>query len=260
VKATARHGTQTIERAVLVVRQLAARGSFGWRMSDLARTCKLDRATTHRIVACLMRERLASQRKSDRRYVPGPFLFELGLSISPLHAFQVASQAPLARIARRAGGIGLLYLRSGSEFVCAAREGTVDLKALTIEVGTRRPLIVSAGGLAILIALPRDERRRIVAENLESLDRFDEPRIRALRQVLRLSQERGYGVSEGHIVPGIAAYGVPIRDREGRPFASLSVVGLAQSSGRSSPGNLVGALEEEAHATEREAYRLLFSM
>jgi DNA-binding IclR family transcriptional regulator len=257
VKKTERHGTQTIERAVLVLKELAARGSIGWRLSDLASTCQLDRATTHRIVACFIRERLARQRGSDRRYVPGPLVFELGLSLPQLSAFQAACAAPLARAARRLGGVSLLYFRSGSDFVCAARGGTIDLKALTVEVGTRRPLIVSAGGLAILVALPKGEARAVIADNLKRVGRFGETRIRSLKRVIRESQSRGYGVSEGEIVPGVSAFGVPIRNSQGEPFASISVVGGVESFPSSRIPEVVDTLEKEARAIAREAGRLL---
>ena len=257
MKNTDRHGTQTIERAVLVLKELTARGSIGWRLSDLAATCQLDRGTTHRIVACLIRERLARQRASDRRYVPGPLVFELGLSLPQLSAFQAACAAPLARVAKRLNGEALLYLRSGADFVCAGRAGASQLKALTIELGTRRPLIVSAGGLALLVALPKDEARAVIEENLTRVVRFGEARIRSLKRVIRRSQSCGYGVSESDIVPGVSAFGVPIRNARGDAFASISIVGSSESFPSSRAPEVIETLEREGRLIEREAHRLL---
>ena len=61
-----RAGTQSLERGARLLRELAARGTLGWRVSDLARRCDLDKGTTHRILACFVRERLVRQR-ADRR-------------------------------------------------------------------------------------------------------------------------------------------------------------------------------------------------
>lgn len=124
MKLRQRSGTQSIERAVQLLKELAARGEFGRRLFDLATHCELDRGTTHRILACLVRERLVQQHPTSRRYVPGPLLFELGLSLPAYATFQAACSVPLHRVAKRLGGASLLYLRSGSEFVCAARAGT----------------------------------------------------------------------------------------------------------------------------------------
>src|SRR3954466_3395768 len=85
-----RHGTQSIERAVHVLTEVTGRSRFGWRPTDLAARCGLDRGTTHRILACLVRERLVQQREVDGHYVPGPLLFELGLALSAHDALRQA--------------------------------------------------------------------------------------------------------------------------------------------------------------------------
>src|SRR5919106_3409986 len=74
-------GTQTVGRAVSLLREVAARGSFGWRLTDLAAHCGLDKATAYRMLKCLEEERLVKRRASDRHYLPGPLLFELGLTL-----------------------------------------------------------------------------------------------------------------------------------------------------------------------------------
>ncbi|MPZ46518.1 MAG: helix-turn-helix domain-containing protein [Betaproteobacteria bacterium] len=252
-----RHGTQAIERAVLVLRELAARGSIGWRLSDLAASCGLDRTTTHRVLACLVRKRMAGQRASDRRYIPGPLLFELGLSLPAMSAFQSACSLPLTRAARRTRAVSLLCLRSGAELVCAARAGEIEIKALTIDVGTRRPLLFSVGGVAILTGLPKAEARAIVADNVRQMARFGNARIRTLQRVLRLAENRGYASSQNEIVPGVSAFGVPIYDAQGVAFASISVVGPSSTFSPARTHDVVATLEREADAISREAERRL---
>src|SRR5258706_819516 len=162
-----RSGPQSLERGVRVLRELAARGTVGWRLSDLAERCGLDKGTAHRIVSCYVRERFARQREGDRRYVPGTLLFELSLALPPYYAFQAAAAAPLARAAKRLGGHAFLCLRSGADFVCAANAGVPGIKGLAHEVGLRRPLVVSAGGVAILVALPPAQAKALVAGNMK---------------------------------------------------------------------------------------------
>jgi len=218
-----RPGTQSIDRATRVLRNLAARGTVGWRLLDLAEHCRLDRSTTHRILGGLVRARLAAQR-DDRRYVAGPLVFELGVSMRNHAAFQEACKAPLSRLARSLSGVAIVSLRSDDEFVCVAREGKA-LPAMTIEVGTRRPLITSVTGAAIVVALPRVEARRIVAANLRELSRFDAQRLRSLRMMIRESEAAGYGISLGRVVANIGAVGFAIRGASGDPIASVAIVG-----------------------------------
>lgn len=238
-------GTQSIERAVVLLKELAARGSFGWRLSDLAAHCDLDKGTAHRILGRLQRERLVQRRESDRHYLPGPLLFELGLAHEALAEFQAACQAPLERVARRTRGVAFLYLRSGTDFVCAARVGETSLKGLSIMVGTRRPLVSSSGGVAILIALPEDECRKVIAENMKRVARFGELRIKSIEKMIRRSREHGFGINMGDVVPGINSFSLAIRDAKGAPFASLTVSGASDDFPAAGIAKVMSVLEEE---------------
>jgi DNA-binding IclR family transcriptional regulator len=238
-------GTQSIERAVALLKELSARGTFGWRLSDLAAHCNLDKGTAHRILNCLQRERLVQQRERDRHYLPGPLLFELSLTLPPLAEFQAACQAPLSRVARRTGGVAFLYLRSGADFVCAARIGATSIKGLSIQVGTRRPLVSSAGGVAILVALPDEESRRIISENMKRIARFGELRTKSIEKMIRRSQSHGFGVNLGDVVPGINSFGVAVKDSKGAPFASVTVSGASADFPASGIQKVVAVLEEE---------------
>ena len=255
VKSRRRSGTQSVERAVLLLKEITVRSEVGWRLLDLSVQCGLDRGTTHRLVSCLVRERLAQQHPVNRRYFPGPLLFELGQSLPAYARFVAACGPALSRVAKRIGGTALLYLRSGDDFVCAARVGSVPIKALTIDAGTRRPLIVSVGGVAILIALPREEARALIARNLKRVARFGAVRIRSLERVIRQSESRGYGISQSEIVPGVNAYGVAVRDANGAPFGSISVVGSAETFPQTRVPEVIAALEEESHWISLQSVR-----
>lgn len=238
-------GTQSIERAVVLLKELSARGSFGWRLSDLAAHCNLDKGTAHRILTCLQHERLVQRRESDRHYLPGPLVFELSLAHAPLAEFQAACQAPLNRVARRTRGVAFLYLRSGTDFVCAARVGATPLKGLSINVGTRRPLVTSSGGVAILVALAENESREIIAENMKRIARFGELRIKSIEKMIRRSHSHGFGVNLGDVVPGINSFGLAIQGAKGAPFASLTVSGAAEDFPVAGIPEVMAVLEEE---------------
>jgi DNA-binding IclR family transcriptional regulator len=250
-----RPGTQSIDRAVLVLKNLTARGTVGWRLLDLAEHCGLDRATTHRILGGLVRARLAAQR-ADRRYVAGALVFELGVSMRHHAALQDACRAPLARLARALNGVAIVSLRSDSDFVCIAREGRA-LPAMTVEVGTRRPLITSVSGAAILVALPRAESRRIVAANLRELGRFDAQRLRSLRMMIRESEAAGYGISLGRVVPSIGAVGHAVHDEAGAPIASVAIVGPEDAFGPARMPQVNQQLREAVEFVEGAAAALL---
>jgi DNA-binding IclR family transcriptional regulator len=112
-------GTQALTRGIRLLRVLATKGELGWRLSDLAAACDLDKGTAHRMLAALVKERLVQQRTGDRRYLLGPLVYELGLSLSGHYAFQAAAEAHLAGMSRLMRCSALLLMRSGFEYVCS---------------------------------------------------------------------------------------------------------------------------------------------
>lgn len=252
-----RSGTQSLERGAQLLKELAARGTVGWRLSDLAKRCELDKGTAHRIMAFFVRERLARQRAGDRRYVPGPLLFELSLALPGYAAFQAACAPHVARVAATLGGVAFVCLRSGADFVCAAHAGDSPIKALAHEVGLRRPLVVSAGGVAILVALPADEARGVIAENMKRVQKSGEVRAKAVERMLKRSESHGYGVHLSDVVPRVNTYGVPIRDARGAAFASISIAGASEEFPHARAPDLLAVLKEAANGIARDALALL---
>ncbi|NKJ48524.1 hypothetical protein CIC12_17620 [Burkholderia sp. SG-MS1] len=242
-----RSGTQSLERAISLLRELAARHRTGWRLGDLAARCGIDKGSAHRLLACLIRERLVQQRAEDRRYLPGPLLWELGLSVPGHINSDDACRERLAALARRFGGLAFLMVRSGSEYVCAMRAGDSDLRAVSVEVGTRRPLITSAGGVSILLALPEPEAVAIRANNIQQeISRCGDVRLKALEQMYRRSQAYGFGVNLGDVVPGIHAVAVPVFGRPGKPMAAVCLMSWPEALPESRVDQACEALMAEA--------------
>lgn len=242
---------------MMLLRELAARGQFGWGLGDLATRCGLDKGTAHRLLAHLKRERMVQQRASDRRYIPGPLIYELSFALPEYTSFVQASKASLDRVVKRLGGVAFLFLRSGFDFVCASRVGSVPVKALSIEVGTRRPLVGSAGGIAMLIAMPKDEARAVITQNMAVMSRLRSPSVTSLERMLRQSQLVGLGVNEQNLIPGWNAYAIAVRDAQQVPFAAIMAAAEATRLSLDANPELVKVLSTEAETLSREAARLL---
>lgn len=221
-------GTQTLARGIRILRAIAARPQFGWRLSDLCLACGMDKATVHRMLARLIEERLVRQSPTDRRYLPGPLLHELGLAVQDRVGFDREAEPVLRAFADRMGGIALLQWRSGSDYVCSVRAGSASLSALLIVRGTRRPLFSSVGGLAILQHLAPLEREVVLQRNLkDELARYGEARLDALRRMRERSDQHGFGVNLGDVVPGLHAFALPLFGPQGEVVAAVSLMGEA---------------------------------
>lgn len=207
-----------------VLRALSTHAPTGWRLSDLADATQLDHSTVHRMLAVMVQERMASRVPGTRRYALGPLAYELGKASAPYFSLDSLAAPLLSRLANETRSMVFMNLRSGFDSVCIARhEGRHALKAYTVHVGTRRPLAVSAGGVAILIALPRAQQTDIETANLQTLARHGETRRKALQRMLRRSRRLGFGFNLEDIIPGIAALGVAVRSKAGDPVASISL-------------------------------------
>lgn len=248
--ATTVRGTQTIARAVTLIKAVATRPQQGWRLTDLAAHCGYDKGSAHRMLAGLVQQRLVQQRPGDKHYLPGPLLFELALGVPDLGAFRAACMPALTRLQRNAPGVAFLYLRSGDEFVCAARVGPNTLKGLSVEVGTRRPMVVSAGGAAILLALPAAEQKQVMDANFRQIESFGAARLAAVQKMLRRSRRHGHGINLADVVPGIHAIGMPLFGADGRVFASISVAGPVQALPKTRLVEVVSLLRTEVRDIE----------
>lgn len=241
-------GTQSIERAISLLRILATRPSSGWGLTALAETAGLKKATVHRILARLELEGLVHRRGADQHYFLGPLLLELSLATPGFHEFIAISKRSMASLAKRTGLAAILSLRSGNESVVAARAGSREGKGILIEVGARRLLMGSTGGAAILAGLAPDIQTTIVAQNLVALKERGGVRIDAIRKLWDRTRKLGFAASFGDIVAGLNSVAVALRVPRGGAIASISLVGLDHQLPEERMAEVAGLIEQEAAA------------
>ncbi len=219
-------GTQSIERVINLLRVVASRGRNGMRLGDVTAACGLPSSTCFRILQRLERESVLERHPVTRKYLLGPLIYELGLLASPGVQFAPRCEATLASLAERTQDTVYLSERRGIEAVCSARAlGSYPIKALTLDVGIRRPLGVGAGGLAILCALPSVEAEAIIAENADRYPKLSNLSAARVHEAVVEGRERGYAFLDSAVYPGTAAVGVTIGTLE--PMAAISVAAIS---------------------------------
>lgn len=223
------NGTQSIERVVGLLRVVASRGRGGMRLAEASAATGLPSSTCFRMLQRLEAEGMLERHPVTRRYALGPLLYELGLLARARFDLAERCEATLAALADHTQDTVYLSERRGLEAVCSARAlGDYPLKALTLDVGIRRPLGVGAGGLAILCALPAAEAEGIIdmhAERYPKLSTLDAGRVRV---AVAEGRSRGYAFLDAAVHPGIAAVGVPIPNGPtGEVRAAISVAAIS---------------------------------
>jgi DNA-binding IclR family transcriptional regulator len=222
----AQSGTQSIERAMTILRIIASGSPTGLRLKDIANRAELASSTVHRILMTLLNGGLIERRKNGALYVIGSELTLLGLS-SRAREFRERAAPALAELSAAVGDAVFLSVRSDLDTVCVDRRiGTYPVQVLTIEIGSRRPLGISANGVAMLSRMRPQAVETILRENTERLSVYKTP-LDVLETRINDARKRGYVYSERTTVKGASALAMPICDAVGSPLAAVSTLALA---------------------------------
>jgi DNA-binding IclR family transcriptional regulator len=245
-------GTQSIERALLLLREIAAHNRTGSRLLDLATRTGLQRPTVHRMLKCLTLEGMVQQDPDTHRYYLGPMVFELGLTAAPRFNLRDICHPSMTRIADATGDTVFLTQRSGLDAVCVDRhEGTFPIKTFTLEIGVRRPLGVGTGSLAILSALPEEEAKSVISSNTPRLSEYGLTPTSLLSQVRR-AQKLGYAVREMPTLAGVRSIGQAVHNHSGIAFAALSVSAISSRMTEKRVAELAILMKNETRLIEKQ--------
>lgn len=208
-----------VDKAMEVLTALAGAGA-PHRLADLARSTGLAKPTVHRLLRALATSGYAEAGPGGS-YRPGPRL--LGLAAGAL-----ADDDAL----RRAGPVlDELRVRTGLFASYVVRDDRVvvhlDVRApaqdfgLDLRPGYREPLTAGAAGLALLAALP-DEERALLSAGPDGA-----PADEGTRAVLSAATRDGYAFDGTDSWLDRRALAAPVRDATGRAVGALVLSGLA---------------------------------
>ena len=172
-----------------------------------------------------MRHDFVKYDRSSRRYFVGAEIAILSASAPPeMTELRDLARGPLRDLARATGDTAYLMVRSGNDAVCVAREmGPYPIKALTGEIGTRRPLGVGAAGVAILASLPETESDSVRRSNRGRLRRFPGATERVVSDALVSARKTGIAFSEGLVIAPVRGIGRVVRDATGQVVGAVSI-------------------------------------
>ncbi len=133
------------------------------------------------------------------------------------------------RLAEESGDTVFLSARGGLFTVCVDRAtGDYPIRAITVEIGSRRPFGIGAGGLAILGSLPAAESKRIVEVLRPKLGAFP---LSSATQILRSQRQArcvGFALSDEKVAVGVRAVRVALCDSRRVPVAAIGLAAIRQ--------------------------------
>ena len=224
-------GTQSIRRAVAVLRTLAMSRDAGSGLTDIARLTGQSHPTTHRILKVLISEGLVERKPATRRYALGEQVRLLALSRSRRPHLLAIAEPLLADLATSLGDTIFLTQRTGLDTICVARcLGSYPIQVASLNIGDRRPLGVSSAGIAVLAALPDGEVEDILSRNAPRL-RAARSHMDQVRAMVAMARRSGYALRDQGLVPGTKAISVAISAPSGEVIAAITLAGLTRRMG-----------------------------
>ena len=195
-------------------------------ITELSRQLGLGKSTVHRLVTTLTAERLLERGSTPGRYRLGLVLYELGSKVTEHVDLHQAALPVLTTLRHETGEMVHVAVLDGLEVVYVERLESHNLLPIFRQVGHRLPAHWTSSGKILLAALPPDELtrrlsdRRPVAQTPWTIT----DKSRLLTELAAVAK-RGWAQNneEGHL--GIVSVGAPIRGRDGRVMAAVSVVG-----------------------------------
>ena len=192
------------------------------------------------------------QHEDSRRYLLGPVAWEIGLAAAEIFDFRYLCRPVLEKLTRETEDTAYFVLRSGFDAVCIDRvEGAFPIRTITLEVGSRRPLGVGAGGMAILAACADDERERIIQATAARLPDFHNLDVARHRQDVETARHNGYALVRNRVTLGVTALGVPFHDGLRRPIGAISVGAIDQRLREPRRETVLRLLREQALQIEK---------
>lgn len=238
--------TSSVQRACSILRVMS--DSRNSRLTDIAQAAGLDKATTLRLLDVLSRNGLVQRNPANKQYSLGPEVFMLGAAAAARHDLRPAARPSLIRLAESFEDTTMLSMPRGAEAVCVdVHSGSFAIRAQYLEPGSRRPLGVGAGSLALLAWLPDDEINALMP--LIALRLGPYPRIndKLITRFIERSRKQGYATVLDVVIDRMGGIAVPILGPDRRPLGALSIAALTDRI-RSREQALAEALYREANA------------
>jgi IclR family transcriptional regulator, KDG regulon repressor len=197
----------------------------GVKLSDLARSVDMPKATVYRILATL-ESRGFLDRSKDGGYRIARKMFDLQQS-HPIEQILNRVAPPLmedlAKLCRETVNLGIL---DGGEVVVISTVESPQTIRMSSKVGNRRCLHTTAIGKVLLAALPEKEMLRLI--RLKGLPRLTPHTLvnrTALFADLDRIRERGYAIDNQENELDGRCIGAPVLGPDGRVVAALSISG-----------------------------------
>lgn len=218
---------QSVERAVALLRAVAAASGPDASATALAEAVGLNRTTTWRILSTLEQHRMVALDKDTGTYALGFELIDLAAQAGGA-ALVDAARPVLRRLADDAGETASLALLRDGELTYVAESSPRSVVSAGWQGRSVSMHATSTGKVLLAYSHPDDLRTLLGLPSGGRLRRYTSTTITslaALREELARIRERGYAECRGEFESLAWGVSAPVLDAAGRPAAVVSIWG-----------------------------------
>jgi DNA-binding IclR family transcriptional regulator len=220
MSASAREKGSSITR-VLEIIEAVSRAERPMSPADLAYQLDIPKPSIHRLLAQLEGDGYL-QTNMRGLIVPGARTHDIALGVLYTGRFKAPRQAILQRLTAELGETCGIAIPNGTEMIYYDRVQTDRPLQVHLPIGSHTPIWCTASGKLYLSSLAKERRQRIIHNlPLRQYARNTLTDPLALEADLLNIRASQVGTDNEEFVDGLAAFAVPVKDRDGRLFACL---------------------------------------
>ncbi|MGE5557061.1 MAG: IclR family transcriptional regulator [Bacillota bacterium] len=216
---------QAVERTLLILAALAKENE-PMTLSDISRKTRLNISTTHRLLNTLVQNSFAEQDITTGKYKLGLKFFEIGNSALYSLDIRNISRPYLYDLVQRYRETANLYIQNHGEITLIDQVESPGKFKMALQIGASFPINCLSAGKIFLAELGDYEVNRIF--RIHPLHKYTARTITdfpALQRELADVRKRQYAESKDEMEEGIGCLAAPIRTRQGKVVAALSILG-----------------------------------
>lgn len=191
-------------------------------LTEIAQALGRSHNEIYRMLACLEDRRYVMRDEHSGKYHLSLKLFQLGHNHSPLEFLRDAALGPMRRLTEAVKQACHLAVIFEDSMMVAVRVRSPLAVSLSIEEGTRFPIVAPVSG-RLLLAFADDLLRREVLDHVRDFQNMPKRRQQAFAQELAQIRACGYLIAPSWNTEGVTDISVPVGAPGSQAFAALTM-------------------------------------
>jgi IclR family pca regulon transcriptional regulator len=212
---------QTLARGLSCLEVLAG-AALPLTCTEVAKAMNVSRAAARRVLLTLQHLGYTSEERGV--YASSPKVLSLGRSILGKNSLWSAVEPEVVALSNQFSEPCSISVLEGLDILFVCRDSARRIYSARLGVGDRLPAYCSASGKMLLSLLPeKDLSAALSGVTLPPRGPAALTDVRALKAALRQVRAADFALAVDEMEEGTISIGVPIRERDGRAIAAMSV-------------------------------------